>query len=101
LYGILAAGVPFVAAVDADSEVARVAEATGAGIVIPPDSAGDVAASLRWCLENRALLPIMGQRGRQAAEQQFSRTVCVRQLDEVIAGASGPRGALAGLACPA
>ena len=85
LYGILAAGVPFIAAVDADSDVARVATDTGAGIVIPPDSAVDLATALRWCLENRASLPAMGGRGRHAAETRFSRPVCVSQIDRVIA----------------
>jgi glycosyltransferase involved in cell wall biosynthesis len=84
VYGILAAGVPFIAAVDSDSEVARVAAATGAGLVIPPDSVTDLADSLRWCLANRALLPNMGKRGRHAAETQYSRPVCVRQVDQVI-----------------
>jgi len=92
LYGILAAGVPFIAAVDEDSEVARVAAYTGAGVVIPPDSAVDLAASLRWCLENRASLPAMGRQGRQAAVAQFSRPVCVRQIDQVIAAVVGQTG---------
>jgi colanic acid biosynthesis glycosyl transferase WcaI len=92
LYGILAAGVPFIAAVDGDSEVARVAAFTGAGVVIPPDSAVDLAASLRWCLENRTSLPAMGRRGRQAAVAQFSRPVCVRLIDQVIAAVVGQTG---------
>jgi UDP-N-acetylmuramyl pentapeptide phosphotransferase/UDP-N-acetylglucosamine-1-phosphate transferase/glycosyltransferase involved in cell wall biosynthesis len=85
LYGILAAGVPFIAAVDDDSEVARVAMETGAGLVIPPDSVVDLAATLVWCLENRASLPAMGMRGRHAAEKRFSRPVCVRKFERVIA----------------
>jgi len=84
LYGVLAAGVPFIAAVDQDSEVARVAIATGAGLVIPPDSPNSLVSSLRWCLDNRSQLPVMGRRGRQAAVLQFSRPVCVEQIDRVI-----------------
>jgi colanic acid biosynthesis glycosyl transferase WcaI len=91
LYGILAAGLPFIAAVDRGSEVARVAAATGAGLVIPPDSASDLAASLRWCLENRSLLPAMGRLGRVAAEKQYSRRVCVRQIDQIIAKTAARR----------
>jgi glycosyltransferase involved in cell wall biosynthesis len=91
LYGILAAGVPFIAAVEHSSEIARVATQTGAGLVIPPDSASDLAASLRWCLDNRALLPAMGRRGRRAAELLFSRPVCVRQIDQVIAKVAAKR----------
>jgi glycosyltransferase involved in cell wall biosynthesis len=104
LYGILAAGVPFIAAVDSSSEVARVAKETGAGLVIPPDSAPDLATALRWCTENRSVLPDLGKRGRHAAETQFSRAVCVRQIDqvisEVVSCAAGLQPALT-LACAA
>jgi glycosyltransferase involved in cell wall biosynthesis len=88
LYGILAAGLPFIAAVDADSEVAHVAAETGAGLVIPPDSTADLVASLRWCLANRAILPAMGKRGRTTSEQRFSRTVCVNKIGEILIQAS-------------
>jgi colanic acid biosynthesis glycosyl transferase WcaI len=84
LYGILAAGMPFIAAVDAESEVARVATASGAGLVIRPDSANDLAASLSWCLQNRPMLQAMGQRGRAIAEQEFSRAACVQKFGSVI-----------------
>ncbi|HWY87929.1 MAG TPA: glycosyltransferase family 4 protein, partial [Gemmataceae bacterium] len=89
LYGILAAGVPFIAAVDTDSEVARVAKASGAGLLIPPDSAPELVKALRWCLVNRELLPAMGRRGRQTSEREFSRQVCVRQIDDIITSVAG------------
>jgi UDP-GlcNAc:undecaprenyl-phosphate/decaprenyl-phosphate GlcNAc-1-phosphate transferase len=89
LYGIMAAGVPFIAAVDADSEVARVAETTGAGLLIEPDSAPDLVNAIRWCFENRAQLAAMGLRGREEAETRFSRPVCVRKIDRVIASVAG------------
>ncbi len=89
LYGILAAGVPFIAAVDADSEVARVAETTGAGLVISPDSVSELTNAIQWCLENRSQLPAMGLRGREEAEARFSRPICVQQIDRVIASVAG------------
>ncbi len=95
LYGILAAGVPFIAAVDPDSEVARVAQATGAGLVIAPESLPDLITTLHWCLQNRPQLPTMGLRGRHAAVTQFSRPVCVRQLENVITAVAAHKRATA------
>jgi putative colanic acid biosynthesis glycosyltransferase WcaI len=89
LYGVLAAGVPFIAAVDADSEVAQVASATGAGLVIQPDSVSELSATLHWCLQNRTKLPAMGHRGRAIAETHFSRPVCVKSFQQVIASVAG------------
>lgn len=84
LYGILAAGVPYVAAVDTESETARVTAETGAGLVIPPDSAPALADALKWCLANRDRLPVMGRRGRQVAEEKFSRRICVSKMHDLI-----------------
>jgi colanic acid biosynthesis glycosyl transferase WcaI len=89
LYGILAAGVPFIAAVDPESDVARVARASGAGLVISPDSTAELATSLNWCLQNRPMLGAMGQRGRWMSERKFSRSVCVDQIDSVIVKVAG------------
>src|SRR5262249_23598979 len=92
LYGVLASGVPYVAAVDHDSEVARVTEAAQSGLVIEPDAPEQMIASLRWCLAHRAELGEMGRRGRALAEACFDRKVAVadfqRVLDEAAAGTS-------------
>ncbi len=90
LYGILAAGVPFVAAVDEASEVTRVARATGAGLIIPPDSPSDLAVCLRWCMDHRDQLRVMGAHGRKMAEAEFSKTICVRRVEEAIVAAARP-----------
>lgn len=84
LYGILAAGVPYIAAVDADSEVARVTYETRAGMAIEPDSAAALAAALRWCLSHRAELRVMGRRARAAAEAEFSRSVAIERFGAIL-----------------
>lgn len=84
LYGILAAGRPFVAAVDAESEVAQVAFDTGSGMIVSPDSTSELSASLMWCLANRESLTEIGLRGRVAAETKYSRLVCVRKVEQLI-----------------
>ncbi len=84
LYGILAAGKPYVAAVDADSEVARITDAERTGVVIPPDSPLDLVAAVRWCLTHRDELAAMGRRGRQVAEANFDRGIATGRFAEVL-----------------
>lgn len=104
LYGILAAGVPFIAAVETSSEVAKVAKSTGAGIVVSPDCSGELTEALGWCLMNRNLLAGMGEQGRVAAVSRFSRPICVQKIDTLISDVAelddsewgSPPGVLAG-----
>lgn len=84
LYGILAVGVPYVAAVDGDSDVARITRRFECGLVIEPDSADELVKALGWCLSHRAELTSMGKRGRQAAESDFSRKVCVARFAKTL-----------------
>jgi colanic acid biosynthesis glycosyl transferase WcaI len=73
LYGILAAGKPYIAAVDEESEVATITAQGQTGVRIEPDSPTELAASVRWCLENRSALAEMGLRGRDLAVKYFDR----------------------------
>ena len=84
LYGILAAGKPYLAAVDADSEVARLTHAENTGLVIPPDSVRPLVEALRWCLTHRSELVAMGARGRTLAEQQFDRRLATSRFAAII-----------------
>jgi colanic acid biosynthesis glycosyl transferase WcaI len=88
IYGIMASGRPFVAAVDAGSEPAMVAEEHGCGIVIPP---GDPRALADTVLRARDLpLDEMGRRGREAFESLYDRPIATeayRRLLEDVASA--------------
>jgi colanic acid biosynthesis glycosyl transferase WcaI len=88
IYGIMASGRPFVAAVDAGSEPAMVAEEHGCGIVIPP---GDPRALADTVLRARDLpLDEMGRRGREAFENLYDRPIATeayrRLLEDVASG---------------
>jgi colanic acid biosynthesis glycosyl transferase WcaI len=91
LYGILAAGKPYVAAVDADSEVARITHAEQTGVVIPPDSAADVVAAVRWCVSHPDELAAMGRRGREAAVANFDRAIATANFERVVCETCSPR----------
>ena len=84
LYGILAAGKPYLAAVDADSEVARVTRAERAGLLVEPDSAPQIVDAVRWCLTHRAELAAMGARGRRLAEERFDRRTATARFGEIV-----------------
>jgi glycosyltransferase involved in cell wall biosynthesis len=85
LYGILAAGKPYVAAVDDDSDVARVARASGSGLVVAPDSAGELVNAIRWCLHHPDELAAMGRRGRAYAQAHCDRAVAVARFERLLA----------------
>jgi colanic acid biosynthesis glycosyl transferase WcaI len=64
-YSILAAGRPIVAAIDAGTEVPRILEASGAGIVVPPDDPAAFAGAVGELIGDPATARRMGARGRE------------------------------------
>ncbi|MFN2594924.1 MAG: glycosyltransferase family 4 protein [Actinomycetota bacterium] len=67
-YSILAAGRPLIAAVDADSEIARIAEGSGAGVTVPPDDGEALTKTIRKLLDSPDRLAEMGTAGRTFVE---------------------------------
>lgn len=63
-YSIMAAGRPILAAIDADSEVARIVTTVACGQVVAPDSPSVFIEALRKMLADPAELSAMGARGR-------------------------------------
>jgi glycosyltransferase involved in cell wall biosynthesis len=86
LYGILAAGRPYIAAVDEDSEVAVITRQGETGMRVEPDSSSALVESIRWCLANRPALEAMGLRGRQYCLKHFDRSRSVSLFEDVLRG---------------
>lgn len=82
LYGILAAGRPYVAAVDADSEVAAVSKQYECGIVVDPEDPAALAAGILSLYHDRELARRMGEKARHAG-LQFDRSVQLRTYFEL------------------
>lgn len=99
LYGIMAAGRPVLASVDARSEVARVLREFECGVVAQPDDAASLAQAIKKCRDmSPSVLEGMGQRGREACEARFSRRVCTGAYRAaLLAAAGGSAAAEAGL----
>jgi colanic acid biosynthesis glycosyl transferase WcaI len=87
VYGIMAAGKPYVAAVEPGSEPALLAEEHGCGLVVQPDDADALARAILDARE--APLEEMGRRGRGACERLYDRPIATdryrRLLEEVAA----------------
>lgn len=92
LYGILAAGRPYVAATEESSEVTAITERYGCGLLARPGDADDLARKILALHQDRVLGQRLGANARQAA-LAFDRVTQVRAydglLDEVARGGAG------------
>lgn len=90
LYPILAAGRPYIAAVEATTEVAALTGQHGCGVIVTPGDAAKLAAAVVMLADDRNVRDAMGQRGRAAAAL-FSRDRQVaahaQVLEQLAAGA--------------
>ena len=84
LYPILAAGRPYIAAVEAISEVAALTERHRCGVVVTPGDAAQLAAEIQRLAEQRPEREAMGARARLAAEL-FGRERQIAAHAQVIA----------------
>jgi colanic acid biosynthesis glycosyl transferase WcaI len=91
LYGIMAAARPVLASVDPGSEAARVVEHCGCGWVVPPEDPEALARGIRRSFEaSGEERTKLGQRGRAACEQQYSRSVLTRRYASVLQAVARP-----------
>lgn len=94
LYGILAAGRPYLAAVEESCEVAELTRTHGSGLVVEPGHAGELANGVRRLWRDREFAERAGHAARALA-LSFDRRVQVekyRTLLESVATKSGQRG---------
>ncbi len=100
LYGILAAGRPYVASVEEESEVVAITRKHECGLVAEPGDPVALAARIRELYRDPVLRERLGENGRRAA-LEFDRRGQVRQyealLQDVVTGGrnAGPRPPLA------
>jgi glycosyltransferase involved in cell wall biosynthesis len=85
LYGILAAGRPVLVSADADSEIVRIVEEVGCGIVVAPGRPELVAGVIRDVAEGRLSLVGMGDLGRAWVEREADREVAFDRYRRVVA----------------
>jgi colanic acid biosynthesis glycosyl transferase WcaI len=83
LYGVLASGRPYVAAVEEEGEVAVLTERYGAGLVVPPDEPEALAKAIRRLHEDPRLRTHLGARGLEASARH-DRPLAVAAYDRVL-----------------
>jgi glycosyltransferase involved in cell wall biosynthesis len=88
LYGILAAGRPYVAAVDASCEVAAIAREHGCGVLAAPGNPDALAAAIAALYDHPAQARAMGENARNAA-WQFDRRRAVQQYYDLFVRVAG------------
>ena len=82
LYGILAAGRPFVAAVDPSCEVATIADQYECGVVAPAGDAGALVSAIGALCNDPAASRRMGENARRAS-WYYDRRAAVRAYHEL------------------
>lgn len=88
VYGVLAAGRPYVAAVDPSSEVATIARDHGCGVLAAPGDPEALAGAIVSLADDPSATRAMGQRARAAA-LQFDRRVAVLAYHDLFARVAG------------
>jgi glycosyltransferase involved in cell wall biosynthesis len=85
LYSILAAGRPYIAAVEDSSEVVDITRRFDCGVVVPPGDAEALAAAVLELYRNRPLAAALGERARLAG-LTFDRRRQVAAYDSLFRG---------------
>jgi colanic acid biosynthesis glycosyl transferase WcaI len=88
VYGILAAGRPYIAATDPSSEPAQIARECGCGLVAAPGDPAALADAIATMYDDPAMTKDMGARARLAA-RQYDRKVAVQAYHELFARVAG------------
>jgi putative colanic acid biosynthesis glycosyltransferase WcaI len=83
-YSILAAGRPVVAAIDPDTEVPRILEASGAGLVVPPDDEDAFVAAIGELVDEPDRASRMGSAGRRWVERAASPKAVAAAYERLI-----------------
>lgn len=84
-YSILSAGRPLIASVDRGTEIAKLAERSGAGIAVPPEDPEEFAKALRKLLESPDEAKAMGQAGRAFVEGWASPAAVAESYEQLFA----------------
>ncbi len=83
VYGVLVAGRPYIAAIEADSEAAQIAREYECGVVVDPGNREQIATAIRTLHDDRAYRARLGANARKAA-LRYDRPRAVEQYRDVL-----------------
>jgi glycosyltransferase involved in cell wall biosynthesis len=84
LYGILAAGRPYLTNAPADSELARLTDEFQVGITVEPGSPKAIADGIRRAANNASGISDMGKNARKLALSEFTREKSAEKFRAVL-----------------
>ena len=79
VYSIMAAGRPYLALSDRESEPSRLAREDGCGLCAEPEEVNSITDSLKWALQHKQELEEMGRKARCVAETKFDKNIVIKQ----------------------
>ena len=85
IYGILAAGRPFIAMMEENTEVAQIARQDTVGFVVRPGGVDALVGAIREAVDAPERLKQMGVRARRLAELRFDRINVTSRFRRVVA----------------
>lgn len=83
-YGLMAAGVPVIAAMSSASEIARVLLEEDCGVVINPRDASGLANAILNFYNNRQRLAIMGKNAKRAIDSKYNLVLAAKAYYDLI-----------------
>lgn len=93
VYEIMASRRPLLASADVNSDVWNLVETTRCGICVEPEDAEQLAEALLTLYRDPSLRDTMAQRGRQHAEQSYSKQVVISRYHELLEQVAARSGA--------
>ena len=84
MYNVLASGKPIIAAVDQESELARVINEEGVGWLVPVEQPAKLVEAILNAKSGNDLIPEMRLRARTVAEQRFSYQQVLPSYEELV-----------------
>ncbi len=84
VYGILASGRPFIAAVDKDCEIDKIVQDFLCGRTVSPSNVEELKGAVLWAFHNKEKIEEMGENGRKALENFYSRKICTQKFKDIV-----------------
>ncbi len=84
LLGYMAAGKPYIAALNSESDALAITRESGAGLCVPAGDAKAFSRAVQSLYAEQGRARAMGRRGREYAQAHFSKGVCLNRYEALL-----------------
>lgn len=84
LYGVMASGKPVLGVLDEGSEARLIVEESNCGVCSEPGNYKQISKNLRYILENKSQVQLLGINGRKYLEANLTKDVSINKYKETI-----------------